>query len=667
LTGLRRGLLIVCILFLPTAAAARVVRVPTTYAPTIQLGIIAAWHGDTVLVADGVYSGPGNYNLDFGTRAILLTSEHGPEATIIDCLADSTSRRRAFKIWRGEGSNTVIEGFTIQGGYAPKDFGNQNLSVGGAILLLNGSSPTIRNCIIKSNTADVSGGGIAVVGSRLALTQCTFEDNVAIVDGGGVWADDQATVSSDSCVFRSNDGHRYGGGLAVSQSELVVTDCLFEDNLTGQGGGAVYCCNYSQAQFMRTPFYRNVGHPGGGVYLDRADGSFDDCIFSWNVSGNSGGAFYASSFFHVTMTRCTVTENTAYAFGGGCRFNGWGAMGTTVVLTECKISRNISYDCGGGIHATSTDSFRMTDCEISQNRADVYAGGLYVSDVSTGLFRFERCIVARNTGSGLVVEFNYPTIQIVNSSFVGNDDVHASAIDFIRTNPAYTTIDRSVLAFGTGSEAIDFYEVSGPAPTITCSDIFGNEGGDWTVLIADQFGVNGNISVDPMFCDTAAGDYTISGGSPCAPYNHSCGVLVGAGEIGCDCTDADGDGYGDPGIPGNLCPDDNCPHTFNPDQTDSDGDGIGDACDCCVDRVGDANGLGTYPQEVTISDIQTLVTAKFIQGTCDGIVQCLAEADANQSGGSDPQCKDITISDIQTLVNHLFIAGPANAPLKICL
>jgi hypothetical protein len=88
---------------------------------------------------------------------------------------------------------------------------------------------------------------------------------------------------------------------------------------------------------------------------------------------------------------------------------------------------------------------------------------------------------------------------------------------------------------------------------------------------------------------------------------------------------------------------------------------------CCVGRVGDANGFGTYPNEVTISDIQTLVTAKFIYGTCTGYVQCLAEGDANQSGGANPACKDITISDIQTLVNHLFIAGPANAPLKECL
>ena len=48
-----------------------------------------------------------------------------------------------------------------------------------------------------------------------------------------------------------------------------------------------------------------------------------------------------------------------------------------------------------------------------------------------------------------------------------------------------------------------------------------------------------------------------------------------------ECTDNDGDGYGDPDLPGNTCPPDNCPGLYNPDQLDSDGDGLGDSCDNC--------------------------------------------------------------------------------------
>jgi hypothetical protein len=166
----------------------------------------------------------------------------------------------------------------------------------------------------------------------------------------------------------------------------------------------------------------------------------------------------------------------------------------------------------------------------------------------------------------------------------------------------------------------------------------------------------------------------------------------GVGDVCDPCTDLDLDGYAEPGYPASTCALDNCPNLENPDQSDLDADNIGDECDncwlafnpgqedrdkngigdacegCCVGRVGNANGFGSYPNEVTISDIQLLVTAKFISSLpCEQNLHCLTEADVNQSGEANPACKDITISDIQTLVNHLFIAGPANAPLKSCL
>jgi hypothetical protein len=85
---------------------------------------------------------------------------------------------------------------------------------------------------------------------------------------------------------------------------------------------------------------------------------------------------------------------------------------------------------------------------------------------------------------------------------------------------------------------------------------------------------------------------------------------------------------------------------------------------CCVARVGDANMSGD--DEPTISDISTMINAKFITGTCDGVLSCLTEADINRSGGVSPVCADITISDISSLIDYLFITGPSRG-LPNCL
>jgi hypothetical protein len=85
---------------------------------------------------------------------------------------------------------------------------------------------------------------------------------------------------------------------------------------------------------------------------------------------------------------------------------------------------------------------------------------------------------------------------------------------------------------------------------------------------------------------------------------------------------------------------------------------------CCLGRVGDANGSGE--DEPTIGDISTIVDAKFISGTCGGIINCLAEADINQSGGANPTCNDISIGDVSVLIDYLFITG-SSLRLQACL
>jgi uncharacterized protein YkwD len=88
---------------------------------------------------------------------------------------------------------------------------------------------------------------------------------------------------------------------------------------------------------------------------------------------------------------------------------------------------------------------------------------------------------------------------------------------------------------------------------------------------------------------------------------------------------------------------------------------------CCVGRVGDANGAGG--DEPTIGDVTVMIDALFI-GNDWNVIPCVAEADINQSGGSDPQggpTGDVTIGDVSYLIDYLFITGPDYMTLPDCL
>ena len=116
---MKHAIITICLMVMASAACAcgAELLVPSQF-PTIQLAVNAAAPGDTVILADGTYTGPGNTNIAI-SKAITVRSQNGPENCIIDCNNTVGFLTRAgtlagITITKGQGAFSCSEGnFTL--------------------------------------------------------------------------------------------------------------------------------------------------------------------------------------------------------------------------------------------------------------------------------------------------------------------------------------------------------------------------------------------------------------------------------------------------------------------------------------------------------------------------------------------------------------------------
>ena len=236
-------------------AQAAIINVPGNQ-PTIQAGINAANPGDTVLVADGTYVE--NINLD---SSITVRSVNGAASTVINGGGSRT-------VQIGDG---IIDGFTITGG------GGTDWNNGSGIGVEGSSFPTIKNCIVKENTAIGAGGGIFCdVNSSPTIANCIIVNNA---------------------VLNDEYGNNLGGGIYCNGDSVNITNCTIFENTASNGmgiyAGTCYACDgstnfYSSVKVVNSIVWdrRPIISPIGVAEGSSVNISYSDVFGGWPGTGN---------------------------------------------------------------------------------------------------------------------------------------------------------------------------------------------------------------------------------------------------------------------------------------------------------------------------------------------------------------------------------------------
>jgi hypothetical protein len=312
-----------------------------------------------------------------------------------------------------------------------------------------------------------------------------FDTDVQFVVQGAL---DAVGTETDSIRFVKGSaaewgGLRISGGGSSTIAYARISDVHAEGSYPNYNGGGIYLSGSDTHLGMHNSVVTgNTASYGGGLHNDDATATLTNCTITGNTASYGGGGMRNGYFATATLTNCTISGNTAWD-GGGLDND----VSSTARLTNCTITGNtVSYDDGGlinNIHSTA----RLTNCTITGNTASS-GGGLYNSNSATA--RLTNCTITGNTasrsGGGL-----YNDIGV--------------------TARATATLTNCIMW---GDLPQEVYVSSGTV-TAVYSDIEGGYPG------------TGNINADPLFVDSANGDFHLQPTSPCIEAGEG-GVDMGA-------------------------------------------------------------------------------------------------------------------------------------------
>ena len=541
----------------------------------LRTALNAAQSGDTVWLQDGYVYDSGNTGNATGTnggyaracinnKAVVLRSESG----YVDEAAGKGAAIRG--AWQDPGNGTALGADAVHclwvSGNAAKDSeifglvfeggsGGTSASYGHGGGIYSATGCIVSNCVFRNN-AGFAGG--AVGNGPFTLYNCVLTNNLCAAvgySGGAIWG----RTSAYDCLIASNRSVTTGGAIGWNWSSgevpPVYSNCVIVGNVATYNGGAATFGKDRGATFIECRIVGNTASGYGAVY---GPATLIDCDIEGNscdgtTTGDRCGGVGAAgtSTPQPVLTRCRVVGNYTNRDGGGVYY---------CIATNCIISGNLSRGSGGGSYGST-----LVDCEIvgnvcsntlrTPNGMDGSGGGLCYGSatrcliagnsawaqnlVSSGcgggaaLADLVNCVVSNNwaISRGAAVFYSGNPNVCYNTLFVSNRSgmylgvggyYHGAVIEGMSGNSAAanpakfvncTIADNYTGAFNAlnGIALVNTVVWNNTAATADASIVATNSCASY---LTDAHGPD-NITSDPLFADSAAGDYTLGPRSRC--------------------------------------------------------------------------------------------------------------------------------------------------------